>query len=658
MKSRLPSPLLERLALALGLVSSLCLSVAAFAAFGNSQSAGWSHLDDLATRVRSNVREAWSAITRVDESQGIGSTCLRPASELITLSAPAETLMGAAPAPIRTRPLTTPNLFEALLDESERAELLKRDLPDALSLATEAAQKGAPPEHIAQARLRAIQLAARQGLADVAHAQWETARASVAPGIVTGDTSTLVLCALAALPTYDEASRSAAVEPLVASWTSDELVLPISLGRFERASEDPAARYEWSPDLRELALRDRLLELCNRPAQWIARFKIFDENVRRAAFIDWSGVSPTVEAFRESWSLHPAAVELLAVRKDAQDRVIAQLVRRSVVEDALRAELSGRHTLPDGFVLDLRGDDTARGEMVGPWIDLGAAFPRVTLRHPDVQSILREVESRTLWLRGGLLVLALFVAGAAIATFLALRRERILAQARTTFVANVSHELRTPLASILLMAENLEGGRAGDNVARYHGLLKREALRLRRLVDDVLDFSRLERGQRFSARVDDVDLASWFDALSADAMELGTQASVVVQCSREETLARATFDREALRRAVLNLVDNALRHSGTSQIDLRLSSRGDTLLLLTVSDSGKGIAHKQHKSVFEPFTRLNGSEATPGAGLGLAIVREIAQAHGGNVVVRDRSSGPGAEFEIAIPIHSKMESIP
>jgi signal transduction histidine kinase len=656
MKSGLPSSALERFALALGLVSSLCLAIGAFAAFGDSRNAGWSHLDDLSTRVRSNVREAWGAITRVDESKGREATCLEPASESIALSSPAENERRTPPAPIRAGPMLAPNLFEALLEESGRAELVKHDLPEALSLATEAAQKDAPPEHIAQARLRAIQLAARQGLTDAAHAQWEAARDSIDPAIVTGDTSTLLLCALAALPTYDEAGRAAAVDSVVRAWTSNALVFPESLGRFERIGDAPRARYEWTANQREAALRERLLELCQRPPEWSARFAAFDEETRRAAFQSWVGVSMPIEASRESWSLYPAAVELLAARKDAHGRTLAHLVRREVVEDALRMELTARHALPEGFALDLRGDDAAKGEMVGPWIDLGSAFPRVTLRHPDRESILREVETRTLWMRGGLLVLALFVAGAAIATFLALRRERRLAQARTTFVANVSHELRTPLASILLMAENLEGGKAGDNVARYHSLLKREALRLRRLVDDVLDFSRLERGKRFSARVDEVELASWFDALCADALEMGSQASVVVRCSREESLASASFDREALRRAVLNLVDNALRHSGAKEIELHSRTRGDTTLLLSVSDSGKGIAHKQHKSVFEPFTRLNGSEGTPGAGLGLAIVREIAQAHGGSVVLRDRSPGPGAEFEIAIPIHSNLET--
>ena len=652
MKSRLPSSSLERVALALGLVSSVCLCVAAFATFGNSEAAGWSHLDDLSTRARSNVREAWNVITRTD------ATYLDPASESVVLGTALESALRAAPEPIRTRPFTSPTLFEALLDESRRAEIVKRDLPEALSLASEAAQKTAPPEHVAQARLRSIQLAAQQGRAELAHAQWDGARASVQPEIVTGDTSTLLLCLLAALPTYDENTRVAIAEPIVVLWTSNALVLPNSMGRFERLSESLDARYAWSPDPRESALRERLLELGKRPPEWLVRFATFDERVRRAAFIDWVKSPIPVDAARDHWSLHPAALELLAVRKDAENKLVAQLVRRSGVETALQAELSQRHALPDRFTIDLRGDETAQGEMVGPWIDLGPAFPRVTLRHPDVASILREVEAHALWLRAGLLVLALFIAGAAIATFLALRRERRLAQARTTFVANVSHELRTPLASILLMAENLESGRAGDNAVRYHGLLKREALRLRRLVEDVLDFSRLERGQRFTARVDDVELASWFEALSVDAQEQVSQTSIAMRCTREATLPTAHFDREALRRAVLNLIDNAVRHSHSPEVELRLSLQGRSTLLLAVSDRGKGIAPKLRKTIFEPFTRLNGSEGTPGAGLGLAIVREIAEAHGGSVVVRDPESGPGVVFEIAIPISEPAEPLP
>src|SRR5690349_14523743 len=370
MKSRLPSPTLERLALGLGLASSACLAVAAFAAFADSKSAAWSHLDDLATRGRANVLEAWAAITRVDAAQGGEAACLEPASEIVALDPREPRELSSPPAPRRPGPLLAPSLFEALLEESGRAELVKQDLPEALALATEAAQKDAPPEHVAQARLRAIQLAARQGATAIARAQWEAARSSVDPAIVTGETSTVLLCALAALPAYDAAERSAAVEPIVARWTANALVLP-GPGKFARDGAEPRARFVWRPDPRAAALRERLLDSCARPAAWTASFAVYDDALRRNAFLEWIGVPLPADVRRDGWSLHPAAVELLAVRADAEGRRYAHLVRRETVESALHGELSARHALPEGFELDLRGDATDRGDTVGPWIDLG-----------------------------------------------------------------------------------------------------------------------------------------------------------------------------------------------------------------------------------------------------------------------------------------------
>jgi signal transduction histidine kinase len=252
-------------------------------------------------------------------------------------------------------------------------------------------------------------------------------------------------------------------------------------------------------------------------------------------------------------------------------------------------------------------------------------------------------------MRAGLLALSAFVAVAALTTFGALRRERKLTEARTTFVANVSHELRTPLASILLMAENLESGRAGDNASRYHASIRREALRLRRLVDDVLDFSRLERGKSIELRVEDANVAEWLDGTCADAATFCAQAGASLACTRGELPARASFDREALRRAVFNLVDNALRHSGEKSVALHLEQRGRALVI-AVSDRGRGIPERKRREVFEPFARLAGPEAMPGAGLGLAIVRDIARAHGGTARLGTPSDGAGAVFEIEIPL--------
>src|SRR5687768_13601843 len=112
MASHPSSTSLERSALALGLASSLCLAVAAFAAFGDSRNAGWSHLDDLTTRIRANVREAWAGLTAVDQPRTEDGTMLAPASELIRLSPTTEPW--AEPEPIRPGPLPAPTAFEAL----------------------------------------------------------------------------------------------------------------------------------------------------------------------------------------------------------------------------------------------------------------------------------------------------------------------------------------------------------------------------------------------------------------------------------------------------------------------------------------------------------------------------------------------------------------
>ena len=119
------------------------------------------------------------------------------------------------------------------------------------------------------------------------------------------------------------------------------------------------------------------------------------------------------------------------------------------------------------------------------------------------------------------MVAALFTGVAAALISRALRRERILSDLKSAFIARVSHDLRTPVASILLMAENLQEGRVGaDSAPRYHGLIRSEALRLRRMVDDVLDFSRLERGRAPDLHREDVDLAHFVDDLVTAATEV------------------------------------------------------------------------------------------------------------------------------------------
>jgi signal transduction histidine kinase len=245
-----------------------------------------------------------------------------------------------------------------------------------------------------------------------------------------------------------------------------------------------------------------------------------------------------------------------------------------------------------------------------------------------------------------------FAIAAGIATWRALRRERTLSEMRSAFVANVSHELRTPLSSILLMAENLEDGRVrGDALPGYHASIRREAGRLRRLVDDVLDFSRIERGKSIEVRAEDTALAGWIADLRSELSAWAERARVDLSIAVEPLPEHAAIDGESLRRAVLNLLDNALRHARSREI--RFAARAEEgELVLVVADRGRGIPNARREDVFRPFVRLD-EVGAPGAGLGLAIVREIARAHGGDARALEPNDGEGAVIEIRIPLAPK-----
>jgi signal transduction histidine kinase len=220
----------------------------------------------------------------------------------------------------------------------------------------------------------------------------------------------------------------------------------------------------------------------------------------------------------------------------------------------------------------------------------------------------------------------------------------------------VSHDLRTPLASILALAENLESGRVQepDRVAQYHSSIRREAMRLRRLVDDVLDFSRIERGKGVHLSMGDVDVLAFARELEAEARERVEGADGELACTVNGIPRHIVADADALRRATMNLVDNALRHSGSVDVELELRSDGREGLAIQVRDRGRGVPAGRLESLFRPFERLEPAAGVAGTGLGLAIVREIAEGHGGCATAH-LPDGSGLVFEIRIPAEPGME---
>jgi two-component system phosphate regulon sensor histidine kinase PhoR len=230
-------------------------------------------------------------------------------------------------------------------------------------------------------------------------------------------------------------------------------------------------------------------------------------------------------------------------------------------------------------------------------------------------------------------------------------RATALSQMKTEFVSNVSHELRTPLSSIQIFAEFLRRGRVHDakKVEEYGASIETEARRLSRLVENLLDFSRIESGAKLYRRetVAPEDVVA--EALDAFEMPL-QQAGFRVQVRAPDDLPALSADRAALVQVIGNLIDNALKYARDGRrLEIDLAREGD-FVVISVRDAGSGIASAEQARIFEKFYRVSTGlvHDAQGSGLGLAIVRHVVEAHGGSVEVRSRE-GEGATFEVRLP---------
>jgi signal transduction histidine kinase len=246
------------------------------------------------------------------------------------------------------------------------------------------------------------------------------------------------------------------------------------------------------------------------------------------------------------------------------------------------------------------------------------------------------------------LVLVLLVG--LILTYRGVRRESELAQLKSDFASNVSHELKTPLTSIRMYAEMLDQGIAAtpEDRDRYHQVIIRESERLGRLIANVLDFSRVERGTRhYDLHPEDLEsltreAVETFSRLSAESDPL-----IVKLQPSDGALPRVTADREAAIQCVLNLLDNAAKYSpGGPRIEVTLrSDKGGAAVV--VRDEGIGIPAVEHKHIFDDFYRAPGARqvGVEGTGLGLALVRRHMIACGGRVEVHS-TVGKGSTFTL------------
>lgn len=255
----------------------------------------------------------------------------------------------------------------------------------------------------------------------------------------------------------------------------------------------------------------------------------------------------------------------------------------------------------------------------------------------------------------GIVLLAALVIGVALyTTWAALSKEMEVAQLKARFVAGISHELKTPLSIIDLIGQKLTLGRysSPEEIRDYYAMLTDETARLKGLIEDVLDFSRLMEN-RSPYRIEPLD---WIPLIQETLERF--KASVPRQdfsIPFETPLTRCPVrgDREALSRVLLNLLDNAVKYSPADRLDLRVRlAREGPHAVLAVSDRGHGIAPSEQSMVFERFFRGQSATAqgsTPGAGLGLSIVSHIITAHAGSIRVESRP-GEGSTFFVTLPI--------
>jgi signal transduction histidine kinase len=241
-------------------------------------------------------------------------------------------------------------------------------------------------------------------------------------------------------------------------------------------------------------------------------------------------------------------------------------------------------------------------------------------------------------------------AGLIVTAILQLRRETALQQLRDEFVSSVSHELRTPLTQIRMFAETLLLDRIRSEEERNRSLeiIDREARRLTHLVENVLQFSRAERRIE-SLSKERRDLAELIQEIVDDFESVVPGDQTRFECHLCCGLS-ANVDSDAFRQIVINLLDNAVKYGRKQQrVVVELEGRGGRALF-SVDDEGQGVPPGDRRRVFEPFRRLERDRrsATAGTGIGLSVVRNLVERHGGACWVTDGIRG-GAKFVVELP---------
>ena len=325
--------------------------------------------------------------------------------------------------------------------------------------------------------------------------------------------------------------------------------------------------------------------------------------------------------------------------------------------------------LPEAEMPKITNATEILGESVGIWEApryILEAFDAKGLKVPGLKVQLRlaqpeelfVIQQKRVWMFGSLIGFAALVAVVGfVSARRAFHRQIRLNEMKSNFVSSVSHELRAPIASIRLMAEGLERGKISEppKQREYFHFIMQECRRLSSLIENVLDFSRIEQGRKqYEFEPTDVVklVSETVKGIAPYAEEKQVRLEWSNSCAQENL--QVTMDGRAMQQALINLIDNAIKHSPNGvAVKVELSCNNHSLSI-AVEDKGPGIPAKEHEKIFERFYRL-GSELrreTQGVGIGLSIVKHIVEAHRGKIVV-ESEMGKGSRFTISVPLEEK-----